>query len=99
MFFTDKLYPTRNECASTGYASQAIEAMRLIHNSFVIMAEKLKIALHRNIITDKEYNEWMRCFHLLQDGWLNRDVNSTDDILFLQWVAKSSMEEAKRLRM
>jgi hypothetical protein len=38
----------------------------------------------------------MRCFHALQKEWLGREVNTADDVLFLQWMAKSSMEEAKR---
>jgi hypothetical protein len=70
--------------------------MRLIHNSFVIMADKLKAALHKKLITDKEYNEWMRCFHSMQEDWLGREVNTADDVLFLQWMAKSSMEQARK---
>ena len=98
MSFSDKLFFTRNGVMSHGYAHQAMEAMRVIHNSFVMMAEKLKIALQKKLITDKEYNEWMHCFHALQKEWLGREVNTPDDVLFLQWMAKSSMEEAERFK-
>jgi hypothetical protein len=96
MFFSDKLFSTRHGITAHGYAYQAMEAMRVIHNSFVIMAGKLKIALQKKLITDVEYNEWMRCFHALQNEWLAREVTTADDVLFLQWMAKSSVEEAKR---
>ncbi len=94
MFFSDKLFSTRHGFMAHGYAHQAMEAMRVIHNSFVMMAEKLKIALQKKLITDTEYNEWMRCFHALQKEWLAREVNTADDVLFLQWMAKSVKEEA-----
>ena len=35
-------------------------------------------------------------FDLLQEDWLGREINTADDVLFLQWMAKSSMEEAQR---
>ena len=96
MFFSDKLSFVRNGFAVNGYASQAMEAMRTIHNSFVLMADKLKIALQNKLITDKEYCEWLHCFDMLQEDWLGREINTPDDVLFLQWMAKSSMEEAQR---
>lgn len=73
--------------------------MRLIHNSFVIMTEKLKDGLQKKLITDKEYGDWLRCFEMLQQDWLGRDINTADDVLFLQYMAKSSMEEAKRFKI
>ena len=96
MSFSDKLSSIRNGFIAHSYASQAMEAMRTIHNSFVLMGEKLAIALQKKRITDKEYREWLHCFDTLQEDWLSRDINTPDDILFLQWMAKSSMEEAKR---
>ena len=95
MLFPDKTTISRNGYYSRGYASQAVEAMRLIHNSFVIMTDKLKLALKKKAITDKEYDDWMDCFRLLQEDWLGREINTADDVLFLQWMARSSMEKAK----
>ena len=99
MLFPEKLSTSRNGLSSCGYASQAVEAMRLIHNSFVIMTEKLKVGLQKKLITDKEYRDWLRCFDMLQEDWLSRDINTADDVLFLQYMAKSSMEEAKRFKI
>ncbi len=96
MLFPDKLTITSIGSSSRGYASQAVEAMRVIHNSFVIMTDKLKLALQKKVITDKEYNAWMDCFRLLQEDWLGREVNTVEDVMFLQWMAKSNMEKAKK---
>jgi len=96
MLFSEKSPVPRHGVPSSAYASQAVEAIRLIHNSFVIMTDKLKVALQRRAITDKEYNDWLQCFHSLQEGWLGREVKTADDVLFLQWMAKSSMEEARK---
>ena len=96
MFFSEKSPVPRHGVPSSAYASQAVEAIRMIHNSFVIMTDKLKVELQRNMITDKEYNDWLQCFQSLKKGWLNREVKTSDDVLFLQWMDKSSMEEAKK---
>ena len=96
MLFPDKQTISHNGYSSRVYASQAVEAMRVIHNSFVIMTDKLKLALQKKTITDKEYNDWVDCFRLLQQDWLGREVNTVEDVLFLQWMAKNNMEEAKR---
>ena len=95
MLLPDKQTISHNGYSSRGYASQAVEAMRVIHNSFVIMSDKVKLALRKKLITDKEYNDWMNCFRLLQEDWLGREINTADDVLFLQWMARSSMERAK----
>ena len=96
MLFPDKMTTTSKGYSSRGYASQAVEAMRVIHNSFVIMTDKLKLALQKKIITDKEYNDWLSCFRLLQQDWLGREINTVEDVLFLQWMARSNMEKAKK---
>jgi len=96
MLFPDKQAISHNGYSSCVYASQAVEAMRVIHNSFVIMTDKLNIALQKKIITDKEYSEWMDCFRLLQQDWLGREVSTVEDVMFLQWMAKSNMEKAQK---
>ena len=99
MPFPDKPTAMTDGLATSGYALQAVEAMRTIHNSFVIMKGKLKEALERKLVTDKQYQDWLRCFELLQVDWLGKEVKTAEDVLFLQYMAQSSVEEARRFKV
>jgi len=99
MPFPDKPSATKDGLSASGYALQAVEAMRIIHNSFVIMRARLEEALYKKLMTDKEYQDWLRCFEMLQTDWLGREVKTAEDVLFLQYMAQSSMEEARRFKV
>jgi hypothetical protein len=99
MPFPDKPTVTTDGLSASGYASQAVEAMRVIHNSFVIMKGKLEDALGKKQVTDKQYRDWLRCFDMLQVDWLGREVKTAEDVLFLQYMAQNSMEEARRFKV
>jgi hypothetical protein len=99
MPFPDKPAVKTDGLATSGYALQAVEAMRTIHNSFVIMKGKLKEALEKKQVTDKQYQDWLRCFELLQVDWLGREVKTAEDVLFLQYMAQSSVDEARKFKI
>ena len=76
------------------YAYQAMEALLLLHESFVIRVEKLKSALKKGTINNREYDAWLSCFQDVKSGWLMHDISTTDDILLLQLLAKQNMQDA-----
>lgn len=99
MSFPEKL-PIPGKAVPPGcYAEDAVEAMRIIHNSFVIMTDKLKDARKKKHISDNEYYDWLHCFDMLQKDWLNREVKTLEDVQFLQYMARSSAEEAKKFKI
>ncbi|MBS1563931.1 MAG: hypothetical protein JST39_06055 [Bacteroidetes bacterium] len=99
MSFADKSSTPLKGLLAGDYTLQAVEAMRCIHNSFVLMAGKLKTALEKKRLTQQQYQDWLNCFNVLEQDWIGREVKTIEDVLFLQYMAQNSMEEARKFRI
>jgi hypothetical protein len=83
-----------NDSPVNTYAYQAMEALLLLHESFIIRVEKLKSALKKGTINNREYDAWLSCFQDIKSGWLMHEISTTDDILLLQLLAQHNMQDA-----
>jgi len=94
-FPDDQSIPANENGANAStYAYQAMEALLLLHESFMIRVEKLKSALRKGAINNREYDAWLSCFHDIKSGWEMHEISTADDILLLQLLAQHSMQDA-----
>jgi hypothetical protein len=94
MIFPEDSSLGSHKANDSSYAYQALAALLLLHQSFVIRVEKLETALQKGTITTIEYDAWLSCLTDLKSGWELHEISTTDDILFLQLLAQHNMQDA-----
>lgn len=94
MSFPEDTALTNNNAPANNYAYQAIDALWLLHESFMLRVEKLNSALEKGTINNKQYNDWLSCLQDIKAGWLMHEIATPDDVLLLQLLAQHNMQDA-----